>query len=427
VADTVQILPGTVTAKVRGIQVHNCAVNSAEAGQRTAINLQGLERTDIQRGQVLVHPDTMTATLRIDTFLEYLPPDKRKIKHRSLVRLHTGTSETMARVLLMDREELQPGEKTYAQFLTEEPVVVMAGDHFVIRSYSPITTLGGGLIIDPLSRKLQRHDETIMESFERLHHGSEEEKISAIIERAGPEGIPLALLVMRTGLPSARLKKVLDGLISRHLLIVLDKENLTVVSASFHQGLQKQILQELKAYHKKYPLKEGPLKEELRSALGRHVPVRLFLSAVQSLARTEKIALEREIIRLAEHQINLQEDLAELREDLNRLYLESGLTPPTMREVMERFASKKETARKVMDVMLREGILVKISEDLYFHRDSLQNLRENYKNLLIKEGKATPSNFRELTGLSRKFIIPLMEYFDLTKLTIRAGEHLLLR
>ncbi|OPY11296.1 MAG: Selenocysteine-specific elongation factor [Syntrophus sp. PtaB.Bin001] len=427
VADTVQILPGKITAKVRGIQVHNSAVTSAEAGQRTAINLQGLEKTDIERGQVLVHPDTMTATLRIDTFLEYLPPDKRKIKHRSLVRLHTGTSETMARVLLFDREELQPGEKTYVQFLTEEPIVVMAGDHFVIRSYSPITTLGGGLIIDPLSRKLQRHDEAIMESFERLHHGSEEERIKAIIERAGPEGIPLALLVMRTGLPSAGLKKVLDGLISRHLLIVLEKENFTVVSSSFHQGLQKQILQELKSYHKKYPLKEGPLKEELRSALGRHVPVRLFSSAVQALAKTEKIALEREIIRLAEHQINLQEDLAELREALNQLYLVAGLTPPTIREVMEQFAGKKETARKVMDVMLREGILVKISEDLYFHRDSLQNLRENYKNLLIKEGKATPSNFRELTGLSRKFIIPLMEYFDLTKLTIRAGEHRLLR
>jgi len=427
VADTVQILPGKVTAKVRGLQVHNSAVTSAESGQRTAINLQGLERTDIQRGQVLVHPDTIAATLRIDTFLEYIPPDKKKLMHRSLVRLHTGTSETMARFLLMDGDELQPGEKAYAQFFTAEPVVVMAGDHFVIRSYSPITTLGGGLVVDPLPRKHKRNNPAILESFERLHHGSEEEKTVAIIERAGPEGIPLALLVMRTGLPSAKLKKILDGLISRHELIVLDKENLTVVSASFHKELQQKILNELSAYHKKYPLKEGSLKEELRSVLGRHVPVRLFLSAVQALARTGKIVLDREIIRLAEHQINLQEDMEELRETLNRIYLDAGLTPPTMREVMERLAEKKNPARKVMDVMLRDGILVKISEDLYFHRDSLQNLRENYKNLLIKEGKATPASFRELTGLSRKFIIPLMEYFDLTKLTIRAGEFRLLR
>jgi len=427
VADTVQILPGKVTAKVRGLQVHNSAVTSAESGQRTAINLQGLERTDIQRGQVLVHPDTIAATLRIDTFLEYIPPDKKKLMHRSLVRLHTGTSETMARFLLMDGDELQPGEKAYAQFFTAEPVVVMAGDHFVIRSYSPITTLGGGLVVDPLPRKHKRNNPAILESFERLHHGSEEEKTVAIIERAGPEGIPLALLVMRTGHPSAKLKKILDGLISRHELIVLDKENLTVVSASFHKELQQKILNELSAYHKKYPLKEGSLKEELRSVLGRHVPVRLFLSAVQALARTGKIVLDREIIRLAEHQINLQEDMEELRETLNRIYLDAGLTPPTMREVMERLAEKKNPARKVMDVMLRDGILVKISEDLYFHRDSLQNLRENYKNLLIKEGKATPASFRELTGLSRKFIIPLMEYFDLTKLTIRAGEFRLLR
>lgn len=199
------------------------------------------------------------------------------------------------------------------------------------------------------------------------------------------------------------------------------------MSALFHQELQQKIFKELSAYHKKYPLKEGLLKEELRSALGRRVPNRLFLSAVQALSRTGRIVLDREIIRLAEHQVSLQEDLGELRESLNRLYLDAGLTPPTMREVMEKFAQKKNTARKVMDVMLREGILVKISEDLYFHRDSLQILRGNYKNLLLKEGKATPASFRELTGLSRKFIIPLMEYFDLTKLTIRAGEHRLLR
>lgn len=426
-SDTVQILPGAITAKVRGIQVHNAAVTCAEAGQRTAINLQGLERTDIQRGQVLVHPDTMTATLRIDTFLEYSPPDKKKMTNRSLVRLHTGTSETMARVLLMDRDELQPGDKAYAQLFTAEPVVVMAGDHFVIRSYSPITTLGGGLVVDPLPRKHKRHDPIILESFEQLHHGDDEAKTIGVIKRAGPSGISLALLVMRTGLPSARLKKILDSLISRHSLIVLEKDTFTVVSASFHQELQQKIMKELSEYHKKYPLKEGALKEELRSILGRHVPVRLFLSAVNALARTEKIVLAREIIRLAEHQINLQDDLEEMREELNHLYLQAGLTPPTMREVMERFSVKKEQARKVMDVMLREGILVKISEDLYFHRNSLQMLREDYKNLLLKEGKATPASFRELTGLSRKFIIPLMEYFDLTKLTIRAGEHRLLR
>ncbi|OPY84345.1 MAG: Selenocysteine-specific elongation factor [Syntrophus sp. PtaU1.Bin208] len=427
VAETVQMLPGTVTAKVRGLQVHNAAVTTAEAGQRTAVNLQGLEKADILRGQVLVHPDTMKTTLRVDTFLEYLPPDKKKLMHRSLVRLHTGTSETMARVLLMDQEELQPGEKAYAQFFTSEPVVVMAGDHFVIRSYSPITTLGGGLVVDPLPRKHKRNDPAVLESFEQLHHGSDEEKTSAIIERAGPEGVPLALLVTRTGIPSAKLKKILDALLSRHALILLDKDNLTVVSASFHSELQQKILQELSAYHKKYPLKEGSLKEELRSILGRHVPVRLFLSAVQALERTGKIVLDREIIRLADHSIQLQEDLAELREALNRLYLEAGLTPPTMREVMDRFAAKKDSARKVMDVMLRDGVLVKISEDLYFHSESLQKLRENYKKLLLKEGKATPASFRELTGLSRKFIIPLMEYFDLTKLTIRAGEQRLLR
>jgi selenocysteine-specific elongation factor len=183
----------------------------------------------------------------------------------------------------------------------------------------------------------------------------------------------------------------------------------------------------MQAYHERYPLKEGILKEELRNIAGEFVGTRPFNMAVRELERNGEITVEREYLRMSGHRVDLKGDLEDLRSTIAKIYIESDLTPPSIREVMEKFADKKKLAESVFNVMFKEGSLIKINEDLYFHREVLLRLRENYKNLLLKDGKATPATFKELTGLSRKFIIPLMEYFDIAKLTIRAGDHRILR
>jgi len=149
--------------------------------------------------------------------------------------------------------------------------------------------------------------------------------------------------------------------------------------------------------------------------------------AIKDLEKNGKIVIDRENIRLPGHSVNLEGELEDIRGKIFTLYLNAGLTPPSIKEVWEKFADRKVQTESVFNVMTREGVLIKVSEDLYFYRDALERLREDYKNLLLREGKATPASFKELTGLSRKFIIPLMEYFDMTKLTIRAGEHRILR
>ncbi len=426
--EDVEVLPQGVTAKVRGIQIHSQSATIAEAGQRTAINLQGVEKATVVRGDVLARPQTLKPSSRFDLYIEYLSNNTRKLKNRNLVRFHVGTNEVIGRMILLDREEMEPGSKGYAQIILESPIAATARDRFVIRSYSPVTTIGGGLIIDPLpARKHKRNSEKILHEFDLLHNGTDSERVAVIIERSGIEGIDILQLVVRTGIHQNLLKNMIKSLHSNGQAVIIDVDESRVISFSVYQNLMRQIILEMQAYHERYPLKEGISKGELRNIIGQLTSPRLFNMAVRDLENKREIVADRENLRVSGHSVDLKGELEDLHVEISGIYTGAGLTPPTVKELTEKFSDRKKLAESVINVMLKEGSLIKINEDLYFHRDVLLRLRENYKNLLLRDGKATPASFKELTGLSRKFIIPLMEYFDITKLTIRAGDHRILR
>jgi selenocysteine-specific elongation factor len=209
--------------------------------------------------------------------------------------------------------------------------------------------------------------------------------------------------------------------------VLVDRDEMRAVASGVYQELQDRIVADLTAYHARHALKEGLSREEMRTALGRAVTPKLFQMVLRDLEKAGRIVADREHVRLPGHQVQLGGELGALRQEMGGLYRDAGLAPPTLREIRERFADRVRPAESVLKVMLQEGELVKVSEDLYYHRDNLAALRERYRALLVRDGKATPVEFKELTGLTRKFIIPLMEYFDLTKLTIRSGDQRLLR
>ncbi len=427
--EEVEISPVGLRARVRGIQVHNRAVDLAEAGQRTAVNLQGVDRAVIERGYLLSSPDTLVPSRRIDCLYSHLAGAPRKLKNRTLVRLHTGTSEIMARMILLGRDELEPGGEAYAQLVLEAPLAAVAGDRFVIRSYSPVTTVGGGLIVDPLPAKHKRSAEGVLEEFRLLSQGTPTERVAVVMARADIGGITEGGLVVRTGIRRAELRRILEGMFSQRTAFLVDREEARVLSGPVYAGLQAAIIGELSGYHERFPLKEGLSREELRTTLGmgEGTGQKIFGMALRDLEKKGELITEKEAIRLAGHQVRLQGEMGDLRGKLADHYREGGLTPPTVKEILERFADRKKEVLSLIQVMTREGELVRISEDLNFHRDALARLREEYRTLLLREGQATPASFKELTGLTRKFIIPLMEYFDMTKLTMRAGDHRILR
>ncbi len=427
VGDTIQIMPGQIKAKIRGIQIHNEMAEVAMAGQRTAINLQGIDKDTIQRGNILTPPDTFEPTVRMDISLKYLPGTGKKLKNRTPVRFHTGTSEIISRIILLDKNEIEPGEEVYAQVILESPTIATAGDRFVIRSYSPVSTIGGGEILDPIAEKYKRHFEQRLTELQTLKSGDSLEKTRIIIERVRLRGISARQLSVRTGIPLNKQNKIMEGMFSRKEALLLDRDDFRVVSFSIYKTLQSKILQEIKAYHKRFPLREGHPKEELRTRAGKFIDSKLFNKAIRDLEHEGHIVVEQENIRRADHSVNLKGKLEDLRENIAGIYLESKLTPPSTKEIMERFSDRKTETVNVLNVMFNEGILIKINEDMYYHKQFIDTLRKDYKEFLLKNKESTPATFRDMTGLSRKYIIPLMEYFDKTKLTIRVGDHRVLR
>ncbi|MEW6334076.1 MAG: SelB C-terminal domain-containing protein, partial [Thermodesulfobacteriota bacterium] len=342
---------------------------------------------------------------------------------------HTGTSEAIARLILLDREELEPGAECFAQLLLETPLAAVAGDRFVVRGYSPVTTIGGGVVLDPLGAKHKRFAEGVLEECRNLASGDGQQKVSVVMKRAGLDGINESRLMLRTGIRRSELRRLLERLFSHREAILVDREEMRVLSGPVYAGLQEEIITGLGDYHRHHPLKEGLSREELRTRLGKGdgVDPKIFGMALRDLEKKGDLIAERETIRLTGHRVLLQGEMGDLREKIDGLYREGGLAPPTVKEILERFPDRKKEIVNLIGVMTREGDLFRISEDLNFHRDALARLREEYRTLLIRDGRATPASFRELTGLTRKFIIPLMEYFDMTKLTVRTGEYRILR
>ena len=427
VGEDVLILPEEINTRIRGIQVHNQPTQEATAGQRTAINLQGIEKESLQRGDVLARYGTIVPSIRLDVYIDYLKNNAKSLKNRTLTRLHTGTSEIIARVILIEKDELAPGEKGFAQLILEKKDVVVAGDRFVLRSYSPITTIGGGLIIDPLPPKHKRLNKKVIEELATLLNGTLPKKIEVILERAGFAGTNLRHLVFRLGTNAKNIKEALQSILSQKSALITDKEETNIISASFYEKLAQSAAEIISQYQKKNPLREGISKEELKASLGRDISPKLFFMLLQNLTANKTIEVDKETVRLFGHKVTLADDLNSIRQAILKIYNEAGLTPPSFKDVINNFQDKKTEAQNIIKLLLKDGSLIKINEELIFTREALDNLRKNYKALLVKEGKATPVSFKELTGLSRKYIIPLMEYFDTDKLTMRVGDHRILR
>ncbi len=425
--ENIEIMPRRIPAKVRGIQVHNQPAPAVEAGQRTAVNLQGIDKESVERGEVLVHAGIFEPGNRLDVRLEYLSSTPKKLKNRALLRFHCGTAETICRVVLLEGEEMTPGSEAYAQIVLEKPHIAMSGDRFVLRSYSPVRTVGGGKVLDPLAEKHKKSQSQAVEEMKALDTAAAPERAALIIHRSGMAGISALQLAVRAGLAPIETEELLTSMVAAGQCIPLEKEWQRLVSSELYSRLKENLVEEIKKYHLSNPLKTGISREELRSGFGYGVDPRLFAAAIKDLEDSRRVFLDRDVVRLPLHKVDLKGDLDDIRSRILGAYAGAQLSPPTHKELLENFGDKKRQAEDVLKVMLNDGLLVKVSEDLYYSREVLEKIKKDYHGLLVRKGKANPASFKELTGLTRKFIIPLMEYFDKIKFTIRVGDSRVLR
>ncbi|TKB26520.1 selenocysteine-specific translation elongation factor [Desulfopila sp. IMCC35006] len=433
IGEELRIYPTERIAKIRGIQVHSEAVDEVEAGHRTAINLQGVDVADIERGMVLAQPGTLQPNYMLDCQFLYLASNVKPMKHRARVRVHLGTAEIIGRVSLLDRDELQPGEEAAVQLLLEDKASVWPGDRYVIRSYSPVMTIGGGMVlgnVSPrkrkrLSEKDRQYNQTILEI---LQHGSVEDKALFLLRESRELGLTADELGIRLGLFGKQLKKALNDPISTKKIAVVDSATQRYVVVEIAEKIKTMLVDHLQAYHQKNPLQAGLAKEELRTGLGRKVDLKVFTYCINDLIKKSIIVQEESVVRMAGHQVALKADEEQLRKDLKQWYREKGLSTPTIKETMEHFAEYPERLLKdVFDLQLRDGTLLKISESLYYEKEIIEPLINSVVAYMEKNGEIDAPAFKELTGLTRKFSIPILEYLDRIKITMRIGDKRILR
>ncbi|WP_448875098.1 selenocysteine-specific translation elongation factor [Desulfobulbus propionicus] len=424
--------PGGLTAKIRGIQVHGKEVGVVEAGHRTAINLQGIEKEEINRGDMAAAPGSLVTSFLLDTRLHYLDSVTKELKNRTQVRVHVGTREIVGRVVLLETETLAPGSTTHVQLSLQEPVAVWPGDHFVIRSYSPITTIGGGVILNSAPKKRKRsleRDRAInRDYFNTLEAAETEQRLRLLAEESGFNGITADQMAARSGIFGKRLKKHLQRPISAGELLVIDSDSQRMLASSVAEGLNRQILAILARFHRDNPLKTGIAKEQLRSQLRPAVDQRVLQVLLANLTRKGQIEQSGAEVKLSGHEVKLQINEQEMEQKIAAVYREAGLAPPILKEVLAAFEGVEEKQiRQVLDLLLNKGELIKISEVLFFHAPAIQELREKVVAYIRREGEIDAQRFKDLTGLTRKFSIPLLEYFDKIKLTIRVDDKRVLR
>jgi selenocysteine-specific elongation factor len=403
--------------RVRGVQVHGAAAERAVAGQRTALNLAGASREELARGVTLAPPATFRSTKRADVRLSLLSSSK-PLKDGARVHFHTYTMETVAEVRLHGSKQLAAGAEGFAQIRLTEAALLLPGDRFILRQFSPVVTIGGGVVLDafPPTRKRASADTTAF--LQTLLKGSAEESLTARVTRSGLAGFSLRQVVGETNVPVSEAEK----LSARAGLVRCG--SVLITQANFAEA-QKKIVDALKSFHDANPLVGGMGKEALRDRAGAGMEV--FQAVMDRSVAEKKIEAAGELLRLPGRGVTMKDEEAESKRTIEQAFATAGLKVPYLNDVLAGLKVDKLRAQKIVTLLLRERLLVKVSEELVFHQSALAELRKKIaaqksSALGNSVAKINVAEFKDMTGVSRKYAIPLLEYLDRERVTRRVGD-----
>jgi selenocysteine-specific elongation factor len=421
VGDEVELLPGGERLRVRGVHSGGKEVPRAMAGQRTGVNLAGIEHSDVKRGMMLASAGRFRATLRMDARVELLA-SAQALKHRAKVHFHAGTAEANAESFLYGEKELASGQNALAHLKLDRQVVVLPGDRFILRQFSPNITIGGGVVLDALARRPLQKDLGRADFLSVLERGNREEMLAAMAERA-PMGLKLEEIVARTGWTEEESRQAAERLSAAGKIQIVTQEVLLILGAEQFAEITAKMERSVDKFHKENPLAPGMPREQLRVSVGRRVRAEAFRSALDFLVKQKKMEAQDELVRRAGAGIALQPEEARAKEQMEAAFAEAGLAVPAVDEVLAKLPVEKKRAEKILQMLLREKILIRVTPELIFHREALAHL----KGLLVtykktKGERVSVPAFKELAGITRKYAIPLLEYLDRERVTKRAGD-----
>lgn len=427
--DEVELLPSGKLSHIRSIQSHGQGQEKAEAGHRISLNLHGLAVEDISRGDVVTHMGTMKNSKRWIVELTCLGSSPRGLRHRGEIHFHHSARELAARLYFYDRDRLEPGQSTLAEVHFSEPVAGIFGDRCIVRAFSPLRTVAGGSILYPLDTAPRRShiDGTMRERLLALPDADEQTRISTQLELSGRFGATMADLSILTDLGKKALEKQLQALSGKGGAFCWDKDARCWISPVCLERLTERALAAAEGFHKKNPLEHGMAKGVILAGMGAAVPPKLAHYVLERLVRSGRLVSEGELLRMAEHQVSLADDQQALKEALLKAHLASPLMPPNHTELFAELGITARQAQPIFKLLVTEGTLVKIREDLYYLTSVMNELREKVRQFLLGHSEITPGDFRDISGISRKNGISLLEHFDKEQLTMRVGDKRVLR
>ncbi len=422
VGDTIMIYPSGITSRVRGIQVHNESVATVRSGMRTAINFQGLEKTSVNRGDILALPGELKPSYMIDVFFDFISSNKKPLKNRTRVRFHAGTSEVLGIITLLDRDELSPGESVVAQIRFDTPVTLVNSDRFVIRSYSPLRTIGGGYVLNPIPPKHKRYNPEITDGLNYITNASIDKTICYYVNAANFKGVSFSDLKIMANTSEKELQNILSGFMSKRIIICVDKENRIYAHNDSLEKLKIKIHDILDEYHSINPLKNGMPKEELKSKFQFILSPKFFNFVISRMIKDEEIISEEDTVRNSSHTVSLEIDQADLREKILSAYQNTALKPPYFKDIVKNLNIDRNRAHDILMLLVEQGHIIKAKDELYFYKKFVDDLKKKLVSFLEQNKEITTPEFKTMTGVSRKYLIPLLEYFDSKNVTIRVGD-----
>ncbi|MCA9667890.1 MAG: selenocysteine-specific translation elongation factor [Myxococcales bacterium] len=424
--DAIEVLPVNERATVRTVQVHGESVAQAVAGQRTALNLGGVDRDAIARGEVVAHVGRLRCSSMLDVRVELLGSTRSALKARSKVLFHLGTRQQMCSlVLLSQREPLEAGKSALAQLRFDVPVVALPGDRFVLRGFAKQqnhgTTIGGGEVLRVLSSKLRARDRDAVARLAALEHAAPAERLLAEVYEAGEAGMERADLEPRLRFGATQIAELLRELVADGRLLRFDEPSFAVVHGEHAAALRAEMLELVDTHHRQQPLKLGISRAELHSRLPDGVAPKLFSRLLDELNQRGELASEQDVCLRPAHRERVHGALGPVADQIAALYRSAGLAPPWDSELSDRIDADDQRIDGARKLLLSRGTLVRV-QTLLFHREVLDELESRLRSYLQAHGEITAADFKTMVGQSRKYVIPLAEHFDAALVTVRDGD-----
>lgn len=417
--DILELFPKDVEARVRRIQVHGADVAQAYAGQRVAVNIANLSRDEIERGDILAKKGSLKKSSMLDVRISMLKSTERVLQNWSRLRLYHGSREVFCRLVLLDREALEPGEACYAQLRLEEPTACKYGDHFVLRLYSPLETIGGGTVLDPNAVKHKRFKEDVLEELLAKNSGSKSEVLAKTLRRLSPDFPESETLSVESGLPANEIKDVLAELVEQGVAVVF--EGRCYLHIDYLAELENKLLTTLNGFHDKNPLKRGIQREELKSRVLKSSKGKIFDEIISYFVERGTIEMSGNLAKVKGFVVVMEPKKGKKVDAFMKLLTDSGFNPPNFKEMLM-LSSIGEKEKDIIDYILESELVIKLDDNVVIHENQVEAARKMLIEYLTEHGEISMAQFRDQIGSSRKVALPLIEYFDNNKLTQRVGD-----